>query len=261
VTFEVALAENLGWVDADAAQLRRIVTNLVANARDAISVRGRIVLSAGHSEDEDTFWIEVRDDGMGMSSETQRRIFEPFFTTKEPGRGTGLGLAIVYGIVESNGGHIAVESEPGGGTCFRLTWPARETPTLVLDSPPVASQTARGTVLLAEDEPSVRRLVSRALEQAGYRVEAVSDGDAAVAQLRKDPAAIDLALLDLSMPGRTGLEALEEIRNDAPNLPVLIMSGHPDREDLTWPKGVPLLSKPFSPRILVERVGELLGNT
>jgi PAS domain S-box-containing protein len=261
VTFDVELADDLGWVDADAAQLRRIVTNLLANARDAVSGRGRIELRAGRSEDENTFWIEVRDDGAGMSSETQRRIFEPFFTTKETGRGTGLGLAIVYGIVERNGGQIAVDSAPGSGTCFRLTWPAREEPAPGLDAPPTASPTTRGTVLLAEDEPSVRRLVRRTLEAAGYRVEAVADGIEAVEQFRKNPHGFDLALLDLSMPGCTGLEALEDIRVDAPDLPVLIVSGHPDRENVPWPEDVPILPKPFSPRTLVDRVSELLGNT
>ncbi|MCP5066028.1 MAG: response regulator [bacterium] len=266
VQLMVEVDETAGWVKADAPQLRRVLTNLIVNARDAMAREGQIRVEARRLQDgKEPAELEllVIDDGLGMDTDTQNRIFDPFFTTKEKGRGTGLGLAIVYSIVERHGGSITVSSAPGLGSTFRVTWPAllhppQGSPEVVANPP---TRPLEGvTVLLAEDETAVRRLARTTLESAGFRVLEAEDGDAAIACFRKHRDEISAAVFDLSMPQRDGLEALRAIRKEAPELPALIVSGHPDREQYpSWPKDVPLLPKPYKPNTLVARVAALLA--
>jgi signal transduction histidine kinase len=253
-------------VAADAFQLRRVLVNLIANGRDAVGERGTIEVWARPAVPDpqqaaDQVEIGVHDDGMGMDEATRRRIFDPFFSTKELGRGTGLGLAIVYGIVAAHGGTIHVESEPGHGSTFRIRWPAAPGETM-RQSPaalPRLLATRRATILVAEDEPSVRRLTRTALERAGHRVIEALDGDDAVERYAAHSSEIDLALLDLSMPLRNGLDALEAMREIVPGLRAIVMSGHPDRErSRRWPADVAVLPKPFGPRALLDQVDRSL---
>ena len=260
VVLEVAVSPDTKAVLADETQLHRVLTNLVVNAVDAVGVRGTIRVEARPSDaDAGHIQLVVADDGCGMSETVLRRIFDPFFTTKGAQRGTGLGLAVVYGIVESHGGSIDVESEPGRGTRFAILWPAADACT----APSVATPERRvpevtGTILLAEDEPAVRRLVSSALQGAGFRVVEASDGNAATAAAEKYE--IDAALLDLTMPGPDGLDTLARIRTRHPGLPGLIMTGRPERPNgADWPPGVPVLLKPFSPAQVVARVCDLVA--
>lgn len=260
---EVRIEPGTPPVLADPLQLRRVLTNLVSNAGHAVGRRGRVEVAAKASGE--SVLIEVRDDGMGMDEETRRRIFDPFFTTKETGHGTGLGLAIVYGIVDAHGGTIEVESAPTRGSTFRLRWPAaparEEVGEDARQGPPQAHRHIDATVLLAEDEPSVRRLARTVLERAGYRVVEAQDGAEAASVFEAKRGEIRMALLDLSMPRLDGLEALAAMRTLRPGLPAVVMSGHPDRDrSLAWPGDVALLPKPFSPAALLEAVATACGD-
>jgi len=179
------LAANLGWVRADLGQLDQVLLNLVVNARDAMPDGGSIVLATENADLDEAYVAEhpkahpgqhvsvaVRDTGVGIDPATLGRIFEPYFTTKERGRGTGLGLATVLGIVEQSGGHIDVVSDPGRGTSFRIFLPREADPEApaAVEPPQVSPNRGRETILLAEDEASVRQLARTVLEQAGYRV-------------------------------------------------------------------------------------------
>ncbi len=266
VVLDVAVEEKDCWVQADAHQLRRVLTNLIVNARDAVGREGHIqvrVQRLPNEKDAAGLEILVIDDGPGMDEDTRRRIFDPFFTTKERGRGTGLGLAIVYGIVERHAGSITVSSAPGQGTTFRVTWPALEH--APADVPRAAQVSAprvpeRRTLLLAEDESALRRLARTALESAGYAVIEAEDGEAAITLFRAHRDEISAAIFDLSMPRRNGLEALEVIREEEPGLPAMIVSGHPDREQQSsWPADIPLLTKPYGPSALLDQVSALLA--
>ncbi len=267
IAFRVRVEPRTPPLAADAFQLRRVLVNLVVNARDAVAGSGSIELwarRAPQTADAPGAFVEigVRDDGAGMDEQTRRRIFDPFFTTKDSGTGTGLGLAIAYGIVTAHGGTIRVESKPGEGTTFFLLWPAASEAELS-ESPekiPSIEKPRTGAILVAEDEPSVRRLVCTALERGGHRVIEVSDGGEAVAYHARHVGEIDLAVLDLSMPQRNGLEALAAMRAVDPGLPAIVMSGHPDRAGPSaWPENLRVLRKPFGPRELLQLVERSLG--
>lgn len=260
VSLEVQIAPGTPSAAADPTELRRVLTNLLLNAQDAVEADGRIVLEARGIDSGKALELSVIDDGKGMDSKTRRRIFDPFFTTKGKGNGTGLGLAVVHGIVEAHGGSIEVSDRAGGGTRFRIYWPAATESARVL--PPsedgLGELSGEGTILLAEDDPGVRRMARVALERAGYRVLEAADGEQAVSCFDAHRGEVDLLLFDLSMPGLDGLSAIETIRERAPGLAALVMSGHPDR-DRVWPEDVPLLLKPFGPETLLEHVGKRLG--
>ena len=254
----------------DPTQIQQILLNLCVNARDAIGDAGEIKIEARNRtlRAEDSagrpnarpgrfLALSVRDDGAGMDARTLERIFDPFFTTKPLGAGTGLGLAIVYGLVRANQGWIEVESEPGRGSLFRVWLPAaeaQEAPEAVASAPVRRSGSER--ILLAEDEPLVRRVARVALERLGYTVLEACDGLEAVARLREHAERVDLAVLDLSMPRMGGLEALAELRRLAPDLPVILTSGH--FSDASPSPDADFLPKPYRPDALAERVRALL---
>lgn len=259
VKLEIDVADGTPPVAADASELRRVLTNLLLNARDAtVGREGTIRVSASRA-DASRVEIRVEDGGVGMEESVQKHIFDPFFTTRQRHGGTGLGLAIVYGITQAHGAEIDVRSRPDEGTRFRLHWPAAE----VLEARPEPALTSYrsspATILLAEDEPAVRRLVRQVLEGGGYEVFEASDGAMAVRVFEEHRREIDLALFDLSMPKATGLEALAEIRARAHGLPALLMSGHPTRDGgLEWPSDVLLIKKPCSPAELLGYVDRAL---
>jgi two-component system cell cycle sensor histidine kinase/response regulator CckA len=249
---------------ADPAQLRRVLTNLALNARDAVGARGEIemaVRAAPERSTPDALWLEmrVRDTGVGMDAHTLERVFDPFFTTKPAGQGTGLGLAIVYRIVESHGASIEVESEPGRGTLFRIFWPAALEASRSERAVAVAVANGQECVLLAEDEPAVRRLSRAALERRGYRVLEASDGEEAVALFAARRDEIDALVLDLAMPRRGGLEVLALARAHGAEIPAVLMSGHGglDDDDALPARIVPL-AKPFRPDELTNAVRRAL---
>ncbi len=261
IALSLAVDPGLGPLAADRGQLRRVLLNLILNARDAVGDRGRIEVRARRRPKgpEDTAEIEVRDDGPGMAEEVRLRIFEPFFTTKPLGRGTGLGLAIVYGIVESHGGRIEVESEPGDGTRFLIAWPLAAAPGSRPEPLPGLDR-AVGRVLVAEDEPVVRDLARRALEAVGFRVDAVEDGAEALRALGTSGEPYRALVLDLDMPRVDGARVLEVMTERGIELPTLLISGNPGRAgQVPLATGRPMLAKPFGLERLARAVLELLG--
>jgi two-component system cell cycle sensor histidine kinase/response regulator CckA len=197
-----------------------------------------------------------------MDVATATRVFEPFYTTKDLGKGTGLGLSTVLGIVEQSGGLITVESARGAGTTFRVYLPA-DAGTVDLPAAAQASDTpaARtGMVLLVEDETPLRRLVTKVLSAAGYKVLEAANGDEALVLASRNPS-IDLLLSDVVMPGISGPDLGARLRSSRPELVVLYMSGY-DRDLIdqkTLELSASFLPKPFTPRALLARIGELIG--
>jgi PAS domain S-box-containing protein len=262
-------------VRADPGQLEQVIVNLVVNARDALREgSGHIALEVAEiriGEEEARQQLGVRagafvrvsviDDGCGISPELRSHLFEPFFTTKGPGKGTGLGLSTVYGIVRQCGGHVAVESEPGQGSVFRVYLPcvaAEATPAESFSRG--ASPQVVGTILVVEDDHQVREVVVRALGRAGHTViEAATPSDALAVSAER-LRSLDLLVTDVVMPGLRGDEVARRLRALRPDLRVLFMSGYTG-EDFVRGEDDPatgFLAKPFSPGALVEAVDGLL---
>jgi len=276
VKLELALAPALRAVRADPGQIEQVILNLAVNARDAMPRGGRLTIETADVDLDEAYarehagaapgpyvMLAVSDTGIGMDAETRSHIFEPFFTTKEQGKGTGLGLATVYGIVKQSGGYVWVYSEPGRGATFKIYLPRVEAPAdavaAVTPEPPVAG--GRETVLLAEDDPSVRAIVADVLTQKGYRVLRANDGQAALEMARAQAGAIHLLVTDIVMPGMTGRELAEALRAERPGVRVLYMSGYTDDAVVrhgVLEEGVPYLQKPFAPRTLASKVREVL---
>jgi two-component system, cell cycle sensor histidine kinase and response regulator CckA len=274
----LALAPTLSLALADRGQLEQVVMNLVLNARDAMPDGGSVTIETTDADLENSSFHEetvmkghyvmlaITDTGGGMTKQTQRRLFEPFFTTKETGKGTGLGLSTTYGIVKQSKGYIWVYSELGRGTTFKVYLPCsnRDVPlpaltSVVTPTPTVAS--ASQTVLLVEDEPGVRHLSKRILDNAGYRVLEAANGDDAERLFAHHGDSIDLVVTDVIMPGCGGPELLGRLRVHAPALRALYMSGYTEQAAANatgLDRGLPFVQKPFTAAELVRRVRDAL---
>jgi PAS domain S-box-containing protein len=241
IQLETSLDPALGQVKADQGQIEQVIMNLAVNARDAMPDGGRLLIQTGNVSSEDEFVLTrapmppgeyvmllVKDTGTGMDAQTQANIFEPFFTTKEPGKGTGLGLATVYGFVKQSGGYVWVDSEPGNGTTFRIYLPRvhGEVTQRLSSAAPSASHHGAETILLAEDEESLRTLTRNLLEESGYTVLEAASGMEAVELARKYPGPIHLLLTDLVMPGMSGQTVSEKLVLMRPEIRILYMSGY-----------------------------------
>ncbi len=280
VVLHVESGTGQNTVRADQGQLEQIITNLVVNARDAMPQGGRILLRTSEVELREPrvmahgmapagpyICLEVVDEGCGIDDADLAKIFEPFFTTKEVGKGTGLGLATVYGVLQQNDGYIDVESEVGAGTVFRVYLPRVRAIGLtvepVADGPGddiVASAPAdKGTVLLVEDEDTVRRFAVRALSANGYNVMSAESPAVAIALLDGYQGPLDLIVSDVVMPGMSGPEFVAAVTKQRGPLKVIYISGY--AEDAVGSGAIDdaaFLAKPFDLAQLSAKVGEVL---
>jgi PAS domain S-box-containing protein len=265
------------YTRADAGQLEQVLMNLVVNAKDAMPSGGRIAIKTQNITLDDarsggkTFirpgdyvMISVSDNGHGMDKDTQSRIFEPFFTTKEKSKGTGLGLSTVYGIVKQSDGYLMVESELGCGTTFVIYLPKIEGIAETRDDPPTRKDAMVGseTVLLVEDEESVRQLVKETLERKGYRVLEAENGEAGLTVAAQHQQQIDLVITDVVMPHLGGQELAQRLRASRPEIKVLYLSGYTEDAVVgegTVESGKAFLQKPFTLQSLARKVREVLG--
>ncbi len=271
------LGGDVGLVRVDRGQIEQILMNLAVNARDAMPRGGHLTLETANIELDEQFaethaevrpgpyvQLAVSDTGTGIDSETLVQIFEPFFSTKSRDEGTGLGLSTVHGIVKQSGGHIFVYSEVGVGTTFKVYLPRVDASPTATDGPrALESYTPDGlvTVLLVEDEVSVRRAAARILRRGGYRVLEAGDGPEAEAIAGEHGSDIDILLTDIILPGPTGCEVAERLLEDYPALHVVYVSGYTN--NAIEHAGVhavdrPFIQKPFTTETLLETLGQLL---
>jgi len=268
--------EGLGCVRVDLVQLQQVIMNLLVNARDAMPEGGKVEIATQKAEITGDaarqiglavpgtyIQVTVKDTGCGMDEATQARIFDPFFTTKEQGKGVGLGLSMVYGIIQQSKGTITVDSVPQRGTAFSLYLPlVRESPTQTASIRPPAIKMANGseTLLLVEDELSVRKLLSQMLGRAGYTVLQAGNGLEALACMHRGGSEVQAVITDVVMPSMGGQELAARLLQDRPSLPILFISGYSsDFKPLDQiPGRCAFLSKPFTARVLGAKLRELL---
>jgi PAS domain S-box-containing protein len=283
VQFTTVLAPALPAVKVDRGQMEQVIMNLAVNARDAMPQGGKLTIETSNAELDETYahshtdaragrfvLLAISDTGCGMPREVKSRIFEPFYTTKGVGHGTGLGLAVVHGIVKQSGGNLDVYSEPGVGTTFRIYLPAgeqrvagaaaRTEEAQSLGSKEVQSLGSE-TVLLVEDEESVREFATLVLKQCGYRVLTAPEGLAALDLMATCREAVDILVTDIVMPQMGGRKLAETLLAQLPQLKVLFVSGYTD--DAVVRHGVlqantNFLQKPFTPQALAKKVREVL---
>ncbi|MGC2610711.1 MAG: PAS domain S-box protein [Candidatus Sulfotelmatobacter sp.] len=277
IELSTSLAPAVGCTRADAGQLEQVIMNLVVNAKDAMPNGGKISIRTASVTLDDSYrpenifikngpyvMIAVSDNGEGMDRETQARIFEPFFTTKEKGKGTGLGLSTVYGIIKQSGGYVFVQSELGRGTVFTIYFPRVDEPSEAIGATPVALAAVGGTetVLLVEDEDSVRQLVRETLESRGYRVLEAANGADALTLAAAHPDPIHLVITDVIMPGLSGHELVQQLQPTRPGLKVLYLSGYAQDAfpaTAAADSQKTFLQKPFTLQNLTRKVREILG--
>jgi PAS domain S-box-containing protein len=273
------LSTNLSFVRADPTQLEQVLMNLAVNARDAMPRGGCLTISTRNLDRVDEtilpddmpagsyVVLEVADTGVGMDAKTQARIFEPFFTTKEPGKGTGLGLSTVYGIVRQSGGFITLKSERDNGTSFKLFFPRADEGQRTHGPNSGEHAQVKGgseTLLLAEDEASVRTPLKRALERLGYTVLAAANGVEAMGIARTSTEPIHMLVSDVVMPGMGGRELADNLRTIDPAIPVLFMSGHSEEAVASHgslANGASFIAKPFAIQTMVQRIREVLDSS
>jgi CheY-like chemotaxis protein len=278
IDFTTRIYERTLIVMADSGQMEQVLMNLITNAKDAMPHGGNLFIELSPVVVEPGYLkihglrtpghyacLSVSDTGCGMDEDTKLRIFEPFFTTKEVGKGTGLGMSIIYGIIKQHNGYINVYSEPAIGTTFKIYLPLiAGTEHQVRDTE--GSRPLRGgseTVLLVEDDPTVRELHKTMLEEGGYTVIEAVDGEDGLKKFHRDDAVIDLIVTDVIMPRMDGSSMEEKIRAVRPDIKVLFMSGY--TKDIVFGKGIieersNLLVKPVRVDELLDKVRKVLDS-
>jgi len=275
VELKTGLDASLARIKADQGQIEQAVMNLAVNARDAMPSGGKLTLSTSNFHMDESFvrrypypvqigdyvMFTISDNGTGMDAATRARIFEPFFTTKEKGKGTGLGLSMVYGIVKQSGGYIDVASEPGSGTTFKIYLPKVDAPVAAptkTDLP--ASLRGKETILLVEDETSLRALAAHLLESCGYTVLEASSGEQAL-EIGLQQCDIHLLFTDVVMPGISGRVLADQLVQQRPRLQVLYTSGYTGQTvgaHGVLAEGSHFLPKPFTKETLARKIREVL---
>jgi CheY-like chemotaxis protein len=277
ISLTANLDPELALISADPGQLEQVLINLAVNARDAMPGGGALTITTDNARLSDEHgerhlgaapgkyvMLAVTDTGSGMTKEVQQRLFEPFYTTKGPGKGTGLGLATVHGIVKQSGGDVYVYSELGHGTTFKVYFPLLTNATDILTATAEhRAVTPRGseTVLLAEDDESLRALGARVLSGLGYNVLVARTGSEALRIVAEHNGLIHLIATDVVMPEMNGSQLVEKVLEARPEIRVLFMSGYTDDEVMR--RGVidgqtAFLQKPFTPDLLAHKVREVL---
>ncbi|HMK76072.1 MAG TPA: PAS domain S-box protein [Thermodesulfobacteriota bacterium] len=270
------LTDGLGRVKTDPGWVEQIIMNLAVNARDAMPNGGKLTIETANVELDGAYahkhidvtpgryvMLSMSDTGMGMTPEVRKQVFEPFFTTKEKGKGTGLGLSTVYGIVKQSGGNIWVYSEPGLGTTFKIYLPRADESIEEVREKVTGEEVSRGceTILLVEDEESVRRLTVEILKRQGYEVLEASCGDDALVLSKGHKEPIHIMLTDVVMPGMSGRELANQLKPFHPKMKVLYMSGYTDNTIINHGilnEGINYIQKPFTVDGLTKRVREVL---
>jgi len=268
------LSKELMLVEADRTQMEQVFMNLLVNAWQAMPGGGDLYVKTtrtviGDEEKAETFMkpgdyvkVSVTDSGEGMDEETKSRIFEPFFTTKEMGRGTGLGLAMVYGIVKGHDGYISVYSERGHGTTFNIYLPASEKqPVRVEETPRQEWLTGNETILVVDDEEHVVEVVEEVLKAMDYKVLVARNGKEAVKVFKKEKGKIDLVILDMIMPGISGGETFDRLKDIDPDVKVILSSGYSiggTAREIMGKGCKAFIQKPFSVEELSRTVREVL---
>ncbi len=278
IRLKTSLDSGLMRIKADQGQIEQVIMNLAVNARDAMPGGGELVLTTSnfHMNEEfvrrypypvlvgDYVQFTVTDNGVGMDATTRARVFEPFFTTKEKGKGTGLGLSMVYGVVKQSGGYIEVLSEPGAGATFKIYLPQVEVaadPRKLQETELPASMLGNETLLVVEDEESLRKLSRHLLELCGYRVLEAGNGIEALRVSRQYQGMIHLLLTDVVMPGMSGRALAEQLTRERPNARVVYMSGYTGQtvgEHGVLVEGSFFLPKPFTREGLARKIREAL---
>jgi PAS domain S-box-containing protein len=277
VEFKTVLKPELWKVHMDSGQIEQIIINLAVNARDAMPQGGKLIVETANVDLDKNYLREhgiegtpghyvmlaISDTGIGMNKETQEHIFEPFFTTKEIDKGTGLGLSTVYGIVKQNKGFIWVYSEPGKGTTFKNYLPKvkESVEAEKKEQTPKVDLNGSETVLIVEDDDSLRKLAQKTLQPHGYRVLAAENGEDALRVSAEHEGTIDLIITDVVMPKMGGKEVAERLQPIYPHMKVIYMSGYTDNSIVHYgvlAPGLNFLEKPFSPAGLARKVREVL---
>ena len=274
VELVISSAPDTGHVRVDPDQIELLIRHLVENACDAMPEGGKLFIETSRisvatpfaamclGTPEGTYaMLAVSDTGQGMSPEVQARIFEPFFTTKPHGKGTGLGLSTVYGIVKQSGGHIRVHSTIGLGTAIRVFFPVAQTSAIPdRELPTESSSGGLETILLVDDESGLRKYVRELLDAQGYTTLDASNGTDAVLIAKHYKGRIDLLLTDIVLPGMSGVEIIQKVRELRPNIPVVRMSGYTDRFGINMDADTPYIQKPFTEAQLLRCVREALAS-
>jgi len=276
VTLALELAPKLRRTKVDPGQVEQVLMNLAVNARDAMPRGGKLTVETANVDLGDDYakthaevtpgphvLLAVSDTGVGMDKKTMARLFEPFFTTKEQGKGTGLGLATVHGIIKQSRGHIWVYSEVGRGTTFKIYLPEEREGVFVAEGKAPDRRSDRGTetILIVEDDESLRVFAAKALTMRGYTVLEAKHGENALLVSKTHQGGIDLLLTDVVMPGMSGREAARQLLTSRPRMKVLYMSGYTENAIVhhgVLDEGTVLLEKPFTPESLARQVRALL---
>src|SRR4030042_5309492 len=275
IELKTMLADRDLIINVDSGQIEQVLINIATNARDAMPDGGRLIISTelveldekylktyNYGKPGDYALISVTDTGTGMDGNVRERIFEPFFTTKEIGKGTGLGLSMGYGIIKQHNGYVNAYSELGKGTTFKIYLPVVELEVKEVETAiPAAPVGGTETILLAEDDKEVRNLIKDILQRFGYKVIEAVDGEDTIKKFVDDKDKIQLLILDVIMPKKSGKEAYDEIKHIRPDVKALFTSGYASEtiyKKGLFEEGIHLVSKPLSPKELLKKVREVL---